>query len=200
MNAEVLVFFARRLASGQVKTRLARKVGDDEALRIYRELVERACAWSREGSWKVIWALTGDGEWPFGGQCWEQLPDEDLGERMGQIASRAFAEGASRVLLVGTDVPTLGAADALRAFDRLANGSDVVTIPTRDGGYGAVGFSRPVASYFAGRAWSHSQVHTEAVQRSMEFGLFHSVLPCRFDVDNWKDWLDWLDWNQRIEK
>lgn len=191
MNGNALIFFARRLARGQVKTRLARSVGEDEALRIYQELVECAHAWASRGNWKAIWALTGMGEWPYAGKCWEQPIEGDLGDRMDQIASRAFAEGASRVILVGTDIPTLGALDVGRAFDCLAKGTDVVTIPTRDGGYGAVGFNRLVKAYFAGRTWSHNRVHLESVMRSMEFGLSHSVLPCRFDVDEWEDWLDW---------
>ena len=190
MRERALLVFAKRMARGHVKTRLEQALGKDEALAAYRELVEAVSGWRGHGEWEAIWCLTGPGEWDWEGTQWEQV-EGDLGERMEAAVDAAFSAGASRVVVVGTDVPDLNAATVERMFERLAEGADVVTVPVRDGGYGAVGLRARPRGWFQGRAWSHGRVHEEAVVRSAEWGMRFCALPCLFDVDEPEDWAEW---------
>ena len=186
----VLLVFAKRLAPGRVKTRLEAGLGQAGALAAYRELVEALGGWMNDGDWKAIWCLTGLGDWEWEGAQWEQV-EGDLGERMEAAVDRAFAEGARRVVVVGADVPDLNAGTVARMLGRLEEGFDVVSVPVRDGGYGAVGLRARPAGWFMGRTWSHPRVHEEAIVRSMARGMRFCALPCLSDVDELEDWIRW---------
>lgn len=188
MNA--LLVFARRLALGRVKTRLEAGLGKAGALAAYRELVDSVCSWVDDGDWNAVWCLTGPGDWEWEGTQWEQV-EGDLGERMEAAVDRAFAEGARRVVVVGADVPDLNAGTVARMFERLDDGFDVVSVPVRDGGYGALGVKARPGGWFTGRTWSHTRVHEEAVVRSMAWGMRFCALPCLSDVDELEDWNQW---------
>ena len=190
MKAEVLILFARRLALGQVKSRLAAAAGDAQALAIYGELVQRAAELTSSHRWDAIWCLTGTGDWKWQGPVWDQISG-DLGERMEAAMERAFDAGASRVVIAGTDVPDLDAAIVSRLFDALCQGVDVVTLPATDGGYGAIGMRRRPDGFFLHQAWSHDRVHEEAVVRAARRGLRICALSCLSDVDELEDWSRW---------
>lgn len=110
----------------------------------------------------------------------------DLGERLRHAFRTAFDEGAGRVVVVGSDHPTLPPDHLERAFDALRT-SDVVLGPTPDGGYYAVGLrsgARPAAGEIFGDVpWSTPEVleRTEANARGL--GLAVSRLPPWYDVD-----------------
>jgi rSAM/selenodomain-associated transferase 1 len=186
----VLLVFAKRLALGKVKTRLEGALGQEGALAAYRELVEAVCSWMNDGNWKAVWCLTGPGDWEWKGGQWEQV-EGDLGERMEAAVDRAFAEGAQRVVVVGTDIPDLNGAVISRMFWHLEAGADVVTVPVRDGGYGAIGLRSQPMGWFRGRTWSHGLVHEEAVVRAAAWGMRFCALPCLSDVDEPEDWAQW---------
>ena len=186
----VLLVFAKRLAPGRVKTRLEAELGQAGALAAYRELVDAVCRWMNDGDWRAVWCLTGPGDWEWEGAQWEQV-EGDLGERMEAAVDRAFAEGARRVVVVGSDVPDLNAGNIGLLLARLEEGFDVVSVPVRDGGYGALGLRARPEGWFKGRTWSHARVHQEAVVRSMSRGMRFCALPCLSDVDEPEDWAKW---------
>lgn len=190
MKENALLVFAKRMALGRVKTRLERALGKEGALSAYRALVEEVNRWRSDGPWEAVWCLTGSGDWDWDGEQWEQV-EGDLGERMEAAVEAAFAAGARRVVVVGTDVPDLNAATVERMFAQLARGIDVVSIPVRDGGYGAIGLRARPRGWFTGRTWSHGRVHEEAVIRSAEWGMRFCALPCLSDVDEPEDWARW---------
>ena len=66
-----VLVFARAPVRGQVKSRIARDVGDDMALDIYRELLERTLTTvSDSGCAAQLW-VAGDVDHP-GFRCWRQ--------------------------------------------------------------------------------------------------------------------------------
>lgn len=186
----VLLLFARRLKRGQVKTRLAAGLGEDEALSAYREMVAGAAQLAREPEWRTVWVLTGEGEWDWEGPWWEQEA-LDLGGRMRVASDRAFAEGAQRVIVAGTDVPALSAEHISRMFEALSGDFDWVHVPVLDGGYGAVGMRVPCGTHFDGRAWSHAGVYRTEIALAMRRGERILALPCLADVDDEADWKRW---------
>lgn len=190
MSGNVLLLFARRPALGQVKSRLAATMGEAAALAAYRHLLERASRLAADDRWEAIWVLTGTGTWEHAGTVWEQSAG-DLGERMKAATDQAFAAGAERVVVAGTDVPDLDAPRLHRMFVALQSDASWVTVPAADGGYCAVGMRAKSGEQFIGRTWSHSRVHAEEIKGAVRRGMRILALPCLADVDVEADWKRW---------
>lgn len=137
-----LVVFARAPRLGAVKRRLAAGIGGLAALRFHRfttlELLRRVAG----GPWRGWLAVTPDDAklgrvWPM---PMARLPQGrgDLGQRM-QRAFDRLPPGPA--VLVGSDIPGLGAHHIAAAFKALAT-HEAVFGPASDGGYWLVGFSR----------------------------------------------------------
>lgn len=158
---DTLIIFARAPRLGCGKRRLAAEVGDVAALRFHRgQLARLGRLFARERRWRTLLAVT-----PDGARFPTALPRScqgrgDLGQRM----LRAMMPHR-RVVLVGCDIPGLGAADIAAAFRALRR-ADAVFGPAEDGGFWLVGFGprRPPAP-FAGVRWSTPQTLAETLAR-----------------------------------
>ena len=161
--AVTLQIFAKNPVPGQVKTRLAATVGDDEAAAIHASFVERTLETSVAARTAGIvdrielWGAP-DAEAPvfaewrdrYGVELRSQSGD-DLGARMRHALHSALAN-RSRAILIGTDCPVLDVdylAQAVAALD------DHVAVfgPAEDGGYVLVGLRRAIDA-FSGIPWS----------------------------------------------
>jgi rSAM/selenodomain-associated transferase 1 len=146
------VIFARAPRLGAVKRRLARGIGDRAALRFYRaQLAAVARSLARDRRFRTVLAVTPDharARWPA---ALPRVPQGrgDLGRRM----ARALA-AAPEAVVVGSDIPGLGAADVAAAFRALGR-AQAVFGPAEDGGYWLVGLGpRRPARPVAGVRWS----------------------------------------------
>lgn len=108
--------------------------------------------------------------------------DGDLGQRMLRALSAAL-ERHRRVLLLGTDAPTVGADDLRAAANALTDGADVVLGPAIDGGYWLIGARRVDASLFDGIAWSTSAVLAATRARIAALGWRLTEIGIHADVD-----------------
>ena len=106
----------------------------------------------------------------------------DLGARMRDFFEAEFECGATRVVLIGSDAPTLDPSIIVSAFLCL-EGRDVVIGPSADGGYYLVGCRNEVPTIFDGIAWSTSRVLSETIDRLNGSGQTLAVLPPGYDVD-----------------
>jgi rSAM/selenodomain-associated transferase 1 len=135
-----LVIFARCPRLGAGKKRLAKGVGQVQALRFQRvmlaNLVRRL---GRDPRWTTWLAVTPDksGPWPSNIGALPQGRG-DLGARMASCARRL---PPGPVLIVGADIPGISADEINRAF-RLLGDRSAVFGPAADGGYWAVGLRR----------------------------------------------------------
>jgi rSAM/selenodomain-associated transferase 1 len=111
--------------------------------------------------------------------------DGDLGRRMSAFLAGQFAAGATAVVLVGTDSPTLPVSYVEQAFRELES-NDVVLGPATDGGYYLIGCSHRVSPCFDGVSWGTSRVLGETVARLA--GQRLALLPPWYDVDTLDDW------------
>ena len=111
---------------------------------------------------------------------------DDLGERLSRCFQNAFAEGAERLVVLGSDSPTLPLALPDRAFAALAT-TAVVLGPAQDGGYYLVGASRLVPEMFRGIAWGGPQVLAQSLSALAHAGLTPELLPTWYDVDTMAD-------------
>ncbi|HEV3079847.1 MAG TPA: TIGR04282 family arsenosugar biosynthesis glycosyltransferase [Gemmataceae bacterium] len=111
----------------------------------------------------------------------------DLGCRMTAYFAEQFRTGATRVMLVGSDSPTLPIAYIQDGFAML-DSHDVVLGPATDGGYYLVGCAREAPAIFANIPWGSSQVLRDTVGAIAGAGCRLALLPPWYDVDTLDDW------------
>jgi uncharacterized protein len=153
-----LVLFVRAPQLGRGKRRLARAIGDVATVRFERLMIAlllRRLAGDRR--WRLRIAVTPDTarrharHWRRGVAVRGQ-GGGDLGIRMRRAL---MANPPGPVVLVGGDIPALGARHVATAF-RLLGGHDLVFGPAEDGGFWLVGARRSprLPPLFEGVRWS----------------------------------------------
>jgi rSAM/selenodomain-associated transferase 1 len=162
MELAQLAVFVRPPTEGAVKTRLQDLFGARGAAALYEAFVDdtvSVCSRVRAAG-KVdiaLWAAGLDheavSEWGRRlGTVPRLQPDGDLGIRLGA----AFDEGLrayERVVIIGSDAPTLPLELIVAAFDALED-VPIALGPSNDGGYCIVGASHGVRPRFEGVRWS----------------------------------------------
>ena len=184
-----LLIFTRNPEPGKCKTRLAAKIGDRAALGIFGFLLGHTAAICREleGVDKLVYFSDrpGDGSiWDPGTFGYRLQSGDDLGERMANAFKEAFDAGHSRVIIIGSDLYDLSAADLRRAYELLEE-KDVVLGPAEDGGYYLLGLKQLIPPLFRDKAWGSETVLEETL-RDLE-GLQVGLLPERNDIDCYED-------------
>ena len=138
-----------------------------------RELVERAEIGSA--------ALVLPPDWQYAVQ-----QGTTLGDRMAAAFLRAFASGARRVVIFGSDSPTLPPRVPQQALEVLAD-CDVVLGPSEDGGYYLIGCRRFDPRLFHGVEWSTPRTCEQTLANARSLGFRTTLLERWFDLDEWKD-------------
>jgi rSAM/selenodomain-associated transferase 1 len=189
MKKEVVLVFQKNEVLGKVKTRLAAGMGEHRALEIYRHLIQLTYS-VLETVPVPVWTYFSDFIPESTHLSVEKSlvqQGQDLGERMANAFARTFESGMDKVVLIGTDCPTLQPQHLLQAFDALIN-SDLVLGPATDGGYYLIGMKDGAAYLFEGIEWSTSQVLSQTLQVASQHGLTTTLLPELDDIDTQEDW------------
>lgn len=185
--------FAKYWEPGQTKTRLGAAIGYEEAAWIARAFIDcllwrfrktgdrRVLAITPPESIDIFKSLLGNDDWIVAPQS-----EGDLGARMRDYFQSALAAGANRVVLLGSDSPTLPLDHVEWAFEMLAT-KPVVLGPTRDGGYYLVGIAGEVPPIFEEIGWSTEAVFEQTAERLRSAGLEFGCLPEWYDVDEAHD-------------
>ncbi len=186
----ILLIFIRNPHLGKVKTRLARTMGDVEALRIYNLLLDRTRR-AAQGVSAERWLYYSDfipekDEWPEPDFYKKIQHPGDLGERMEASFREAFAAGASKAIIIGSDCPELSGELLLQAFDALDH-ADFVIGPTPDGGYYLLGMKQLESSVFHGIEWSTETVRSTTVEKIRAAGLSCAEMRVLSDLDTEED-------------
>lgn len=194
-----LVIFAKAPVPGQVKTRLCPPLTPDEAATLHGsfviDMLERtktaaaklklpldrylACAPS---STLVFFQIMEERQ---SVKLIDQAGD-DLGARMLQAFATLFGKGYQRVLIVGTDIPSLPL-DHYKQALALLDSHDVVLGPALDGGYYLIGLKQPRPELFTNIVWSTDRVLTATQEKAAGLGLKTALLPPWRDVDTIDD-------------
>ena len=188
-----IALFLKAPRPGTVKTRLAKDVGNEEACRIYRTLVERQLSQLPSG-WPVdMWVAPAEGvpemqDWLGKGHQYGSQVEGDLGERLKAGISGSLARGGEGVFCLGGDCPELDAAYLAQARKALGEGNEVVFGPTFDGGYSLVGLHSLIPEIFEGIPWSSSRTLEVSLEKAHQQGLKVHLLNPLSDVDTLEDW------------
>jgi len=193
-----LIVYAKRPWPGYAKTRLASGIGAEGAAGVYTRLLYSYLMNLLGADLEDVHielAVTTPADVPFFAAAFPEVSvypqvEGDLGQRMSASFARAFASGAERAVLTGSDIPLLDAAVVQRAFALLETAPAVVG-PAEDGGYYLLGLRAPGAPLFDGIAWSTDSVlaQTEALARVANIPLVH--LPALSDLDTVEDYHAW---------
>jgi rSAM/selenodomain-associated transferase 1 len=106
----------------------------------------------------------------------------DLGKRMESAFQQFFKEGFRKVVIIGTDAPTLPVVMIEEAFSRLKD-VPVVLGPSTDGGYYLIGLRAPVPGLFDGIAWGTARVLARSLEILKAQSIGHTLLPAWSDLD-----------------
>lgn len=193
VSGDRLIVFVKAPRPGSVKTRLAAALGAETAAQLYRlladEEIRRTAPLGRGYRRTFLFAPAGAGAevaaWLPGEELQPQS-EGDLGQRMARAFADAFADGARRVVLIGTDTPRVSEAHVCRALT-LLDEAELVLGPAEDGGYYLIGLMRPRPELFAGMAWSTPSVFAATLERAAQLGLSVRLLEPLADVDTLED-------------
>jgi uncharacterized protein len=191
---ELIAVFARAPELGRVKTRLSPPLTADEALELHRALVEdtleKLDLIERPGLSRVLLLtrplLHGNDldiprSWTVGIQS-----GGDLGERLASVFYNSFRRGARKVLILGSDCPTLPRDVIHDAFDGLER-ADVVVGPATDGGYYLIGAKLFLPELFRGISWGSAEVLQQTKRALQVLGTRFELLVPWYDIDRAQD-------------
>jgi len=196
MPEAAIGLMARYPRLGQVKTRLARSIGAEAALRVYKSLLAQSCelvASLKSADFCRTAFVTPEedramfeSEYPgFDSYCQQQ--GADLGKRMMKALEKMGAiSGAGKLLLIGADCPQLDDGLICEA-SRLLSHDDLVFGPSTDGGYYLIGAKKVYPELFSGINWGTSSVMTETFTAAKSLGLSIALLPELRDLDDEHD-------------
>lgn len=189
-----LVMFVRFPVRGQVKSRLARDLGEKAATDLYRCFVQDLSQKFSKEPYRLYIAFYPEEKEreirEMLGHDFSYFPQmgEELGERMKLAFLRCFSEGARTIVLIGSDIPDLPAVIVDEAFRALDEYGTVIG-PSVDGGYYLIGFREDALNedVFAGLPWGEDSVFQETTNILRIAGASVHVLPVWRDIDNGED-------------
>lgn len=187
-----LIIFVKAPRPGEVKTRLVKRLGPEGACDAYRKLVDRLLSNLKSLSEVELCFTPADAEKeiaPWRRSGWQTVPqgEGNLGARLGAAFARAFAAGAQRVVIIGSDCPYVTVKDIKEAFENLTS-RDMAVGPATDGGYWLIGLRQPQPALFGKIPWSTDQVLAETLSRARTLNLKMHLLRLLSDVDTPEDW------------
>lgn len=198
----LILLFVKAPLRGQVKSRLAAVLGQDAALELYRNFVLDILA-SIETSgipFRICYHPPDGGEtvkkWLGGHLQYMAQEGNDLGERMERAFRRAFSEGATRAVLIGSDIPDLPPKLLNDSLASLSENGAVIG-PAQDGGYYLIGFRSETffPDIFHGIAWGTDTVFRKTLQIFERAHQKVFLLPAWRDMDTLEDLKDLMDRN-----
>lgn len=195
MTKEGLIIFVKNPELGHAKTRIAKDTGDQEALNIYKELLQITANTVRE---LPVDKLVYYSQFIDENDLWNASHfkkklqiDGDLGAKM----NHAFAEVShdhDRSIIIGSDCPYISKTKLAQAFESLKD-YQVVIGPVEDGGFYLLGMDRHYPALFDDMEYSTDAVFQETIDRIKDQNLTYKVLETLEDIDYYEDWKKYLD-------
>ena len=187
-NKNLLLIFIRNPELGKCKTRLAAKVGDQNALAIYNFLsahtvsITKNLNVSKEVHYSV--AIIENDIWKDSIFDKKLQIGNDLGIRMQNAFKRGFAKGYQNIIIIGSDMYDINTADLEDAFKQLDQ-YDYVIGPAEDGGYYLLGMKFFNPEVFYDKEWGTNTVLNKTLE-TLENRKTKLLQP-KNDVDNYND-------------
>jgi len=188
-----LIVYLKNPEPGKVKTRLQPHYSPEEAASLYRGFIEDTVETVSSIGADRCWAAYTPADtrsdietlipsdWNLAAQA-----GDDLGSRMRQSMNASIATGAERVILIGSDIPSLPGSHITSAISRLDN-ADVVLGPTNDGGFYLIGIRSTLPDIFSNVTWSTDTAFEQTAEGIRSKELMMSLIPPWNDIDTPED-------------
>lgn len=111
-----------------------------------------------------------------------EQPTSGLADALAFAFARHFEDGFERVVLIGSDNPSLTAEPVEQAFAAL-DSHDLSIGPSADGGYYLIGLRQPDLGVFDGIAWSTPRVYAQTLGQARRLNLRVYAVREWYDVD-----------------
>ena len=188
MSKNLLIIFTRNPELGKVKTRLAKAIGEENALTIYKTLLDRTERTTRNLSCdKAVYYSVKIREhdiWDASIYQKHQQHGDDLGVRMHNAFFEAFNNNYDKVVIIGSDLYDLNPSHINEAFKALDK-NDIVIGPAHDGGYYLLAMKSLYSQVFKNKNWGTSTVFKDTLKdlKNKDFHLLETLN----DIDVYND-------------
>lgn len=186
MKNNLLIILIKNPELGKVKTRLAASIGEEEALSVYKQLLEHTRLITQDFPFDkaVLYSDFVDhfDEWDNNIYQKHYQIGHELGERMMHAFDWGFQKGYESVCVIGSDCYELDQKTLEKAFEKLKQ-NDVVIGPSLDGGYYLIGMKHSHHFFFKNKHWSTGSVLKETIKDIEEHNLSACLLAVLRDVD-----------------
>ncbi|MHA7942944.1 TIGR04282 family arsenosugar biosynthesis glycosyltransferase [Formosa sp. 3Alg 14/1] len=198
-SKKALIIFARNPELGKCKTRLAKTIGDENALEIYKMLLQHTA--------KIAEKVKADqfvyySEHIHKNDTWDDTnfrkklqQGNDLGERMKHAFSDLFQNNYQKVIIIGSDILDLNAEIIEDAFSQLEY-HDTVIGPAKDGGYYLLGMKTLHANLFENKSWGTETVLQDSLKNLENKSVY--LLEELNDIDTFEDIKDYPQFKKFI--
>nr|WP_321232126.1 TIGR04282 family arsenosugar biosynthesis glycosyltransferase [uncultured Psychroserpens sp.] len=188
MTKNALMVFTRNPELGKCKTRLAKTLGDQSALDIYKYLLQHTAnvAKNVEASRYVFYSesINNSDIWEHAYFSKKLQTGNNLGERMHNAFQELFDLGYQKVIIIGSDLLDLNETIIEQALQKLEH-HDVVIGPAEDGGYYLLGTKALHPKIFQNKAWGTETVRHDTLNDLQNSNVY--VLKELNDIDTFDD-------------
>ena len=186
----VLIIFVKNPKLGKVKSRLAKSIGDMNALSVYKKLLKmtKEIVIDLEFDKRVCYSdmIEQEDLWDNGIFQKGLQKGDDLGLRMYNAFKDASEDSYQKICLIGSDIIELTDEIIIKAFS-LLDEHDIVLGPSFDGGYYLIGMKSPTKVLFENIKWSTGVVLAETINEIHKLKLNYALLPTLNDIDEIED-------------
>jgi len=184
----LLLIFTRNPELGKVKTRLAKDVGDQKALDIYKFLLDHTVSVTKDLPIikEVLYSekIHDNDIWDASVYRKKKQIGEDLGDKMKNAFAEGFKNGYSNIIIIGSDMYDINSEEITQAFTKL-NDHDFVVGPAEDGGYYLLGMNIMNTAIFTNKNWGTDTVLSDTLGDLKNENI--SLLEEKNDVDYFSD-------------
>ena len=187
-----IICFMKYPRTGQVKTRLAKVIGDSGALDIYKEMLTEVTT--------ILADLNEDfqTELCYAGASQQEMTEEfeqfeiseqidgGLGEKLQDRMAKHFTDSGQYLCFIGSDCVDLDEVlfEQVRMLFML--GKDVIIGPSDDGGYYLIAVRKDYQFLFEGIDWSTERVFQQTIEKVVDADLELAVLDEKTDLDTFE--------------
>lgn len=193
-SKQAIIIFTRNPELGKCKTRLAKTIGTEAALNIYKHLLEHTAQITASVNVdKFVFyseQIVQDDLWNAAIFNKKLQQGQNLGDRMEHAFLDLFQQGYNKIVIIGSDLLDINADMINQAFHKL-NNNEVVFGPAKDGGYYLLGLSKMQPCIFRNKPWSEANLLEVTLK---ELGLKNvslTLLKTLNDIDTFEDIKDY---------
>jgi len=189
-SKKALIIFTRNPELGKCKTRLAKTIGNQAALEVYKDLLNHTASIAAQvAADRFVFyseSIQKNDLWDSNIFRKKLQRGNDLGAKMENAFLDLFQMTYEKIVIIGSDLPDLETNHITSAFEAL-NTTEVVLGPALDGGYYLLGLSKMHDFIFNNKSWSQSNLFEETTVELRHHKIPFTTLETLNDIDTFED-------------